>query len=625
MIAKDRAFQGIGPAKATALDKRFGSRLREALETCDPAVAGIVGDEPAMAAFAIIREKAAEADLLEWLDRHGGLHEMGVPTALKIARAWGHGGLAAVQSNPYLLTAFLSWSGMERLARALGVPCEDPRRDVAAVEAVLYQRLDANHTATPREVLAQSVRRLLGDSNPNPERAIARAIADGAAIAFDGCIQPAGAAAMEAYLASRLTDLSHASLVTDLLTQPLVGAELVSAISDFAAALTYKATARQRAAIALAFQSRLSVLAGYAGSGKTTSLLGICETAERFGRDPVLIALSGRAAQRMRDATGRPAMTIARFLIDVRSKRRHMTNASMLIIDEASMLDLSTLWRILRVLGDASLVLVGDPAQLPPIGFGLTFHALCAHPGTPITVLDEVMRQSAGSGIPAVAQSIRQGELPALGLFDGRRDGVSFLPCKQEEAFAVLGQVGRRLSRDGVGRDAMQIIAPVKLGLAGVAAINTGFHRMRRSLPGARAIFPGRSGIAVGDPIIWTRNDEGRGLTNGSMGRIDSIQGSTVFATFDGAPMRLSANDGQFLELAYAISVHKAQGSQWPVVIVPIFPSRLMDRTLIYTAITRATHQVVLCGDLDVLHRAIREEAASAGRMTKFAERLASL
>lgn len=625
MIAQDRAFRGIGPVKAKALEMHFGLGLRAAMESCDPVVAEIVGDEAAATAFAAFEAKAAEANVLDWLANAGAICEVGVPTALKIARCWGHEGLSALQDNPYLLTAFLPWPVVERVARALGVTHQDQRRAVAAVEAVLYRRLDADDTAARPDDVVQEVDKLLNLVDPPGRAALDVALTQGAAVAFQDWIQPAGAAAMEAFLAERLTTLSQEAPVVDILNAPIADANLMAAISQYEVTLPYAVTERQRAAIALAFQSRLSVLAGYAGSGKTTSLRGICEVAGRFGREPILMALSGRAAQRMSESTNRRAMTIARFLMDIRSERRVLSNASMVVIDEASMLDLPTLWRIVRALGDAILVLVGDPAQLPPIGFGLTFHALCDHPGTPKTILDRVMRQSAESGIPAVADAVRHGRSPALKVFNGRQDGVSFIPCAEAEAFERISEVGRRLRAEGIERDAMQIVVPVKAGVSGIAAINAGFHRMRHARHPKHALFPGRADIAEGDPVIWTRNDHERGLMNGSMGRVDQIDGEFVHATIDGAKLQLSATDGQFLELAYAISVHKSQGSQWPVVIVPVFMNRLLDRTLLYTAITRATEQVVLVGVRTVFEDATRNPSRASQRHTTLAERLTAL
>lgn len=623
MIAQDRAFRGIGPAKAAALEARFGLGFRAAVENRDPAVAELVGDEAAAAAFAAIQAKAAEADVLEWLANCGALNDVGVPTALKIARCWGHEGLSALQANPYLLTAFLSWPAVERLARALGVAPDDPRRAVAAVEALLYRRLDANHTAVRPRDLAQGVERLVGETGVRVDQAINLAVAQGAAVAFEGWLQPAGAAAMEGFLANRLISLSQEAPIVDLLLAPITDPELVDAISEYERSLPYRVTKLQRAAIALAFRFRLSVLAGYAGSGKTTSLRGICDVAERFGRQPVLMALSGRAAQRMSESTGRKAITIARFLMDIRSGRRTLSNASIVIIDEASMIDLPTLWRIVKALGDATLVLVGDPAQLPPIGFGMTFHALCNHPRTPKNVLDRVMRQTARSGIPAVAEAVRAGRVVAFDTFYGRKDGVSFIPCSQPRAFSCILDIGCRLRDHNVDRNDMQILCPVKTGPAGIAALNHGFHRMRRASTPNLPLFPGRTDIAQGDPVIWTRNDHERGLMNGTMGRINRIDGDTVHATLDGAPVILGKTDAQFLELAYVISVHKSQGSQWPFIIVPIFPSRILDRTLIYTAITRASRQVILLGDPDVLQEGIVQSSRALDRDTTLALRMA--
>ncbi|NSY41540.1 ATP-dependent RecD-like DNA helicase [Leisingera sp. ANG59] len=381
-----------------------------------------------------------------------------------------------------------------------------------------------------------------------------------------------------------------------------------------------------RKAIIAAFEHRLTVLAGYAGSGKTTSLKGVCDVAERFNRRPILMALSGRAAQRMSESTGRRAMTVARYLAGVKDGSVAPGPDTILIVDEASMIDLPMLWRIVRSLGDASLMLVGDPAQLPPIGFGLTFHVLADDDTTPKTVLDRVMRQSAESGIPAVAEAIRSGACPALARFDGKADGVSFIACDAEAAFDEIHKIGARLRVDGVARDDMQIVAPVKAGVAGIEAINRRFHNLRvEARRNAARFFPGRSGVAEGDPIIWTRNDYERGLMNGSLGRIETVDGNDVRAVIDGARVALGPLDGEMIDLSYAISVHKSQGSQWPVVIVPLFRSRILDRTLVYTAVTRAASQVVLVGDRDAFERAIKSPPNALLREVTLGARMSAL
>ena len=435
-----------------------------------------------------------------------------------------------------------------------------------------------------------------------------------------------GAAAMEAFLAEELARFASQAPASDLALPPLAEAEIEHAVAAYERRQPHRLTVPQKAAIALAFRHRLTVLGGYAGSGKTTSLRGICELAEGFGRDTVLIALSGRAAQRMAQSTGRPAMTIARFLNETSGDggvRLHAGN--ILIIDEASMVDLPLLWQVVRRIGDASLVLVGDPAQLPPIGFGLTFHVLIEHPAIPKTILDRVMRQSAATGIPTVAEAIRNGRCPDLDPFRGLAPGVTFIDAAPDEAFDVIFDVGARLAKDGLRRGDAQIIAPVNAGPAGILAINRRFHELRiQAGADAPRLVPGRADIAAGDPVIWTRNDYERNLMNGSTGRIVEAHKDFATAVIDGQEHRLSPADGRLIELAYAISVHKAQGSQWPLVIVPIYRSRILDRTFIYTAATRASEQVVLVGDRDVFKAAVERSPMNLKRDVTLASRLRS-
>ncbi|WP_330647112.1 AAA family ATPase (plasmid) [Thioclava litoralis] len=427
---------------------------------------------------------------------------------------------------------------------------------------------------------------------------------------------------MEEFIARTITDCLSSEPYHDLVV-PKPDLNLVEArIQAFDASQLHSLTDRQKMAIRTALSQRVMILGGYAGSGKTTCLRGICDLAESFGRALHLMALSGRAAQRMAVATGRPARTIAGFLQSmVRPDAETLPPGAMVIVDEASMLDLPTLWRILKVLGDANLMLVGDPAQLPPIGFGLTFHVLYQTERIPHVVLDRVLRQSDASGIPSVAEAVRLGNPPTLATYEGIRPGVSFIPTAPEDAIGLISAIGRDLRSCGADPRDTRIIAPVKAGPAGIEAINRHFHELRRRAKDG-ALFPGRSDIAEGDPIIWTRNDWDRDLMNGSMGRVQSVIDGIAHVTLDGKPFELDAADAGNLDPAYAISVHKAQGSQWRRVIIPVFPSRLLDRTLIYTAITRATDQVIMLGDRCALAGAIANMPASTARSVGLHERL---
>ena len=621
-MASDKEFRGIGPVQASRLEARFGEHLRDVIAAHDPRVVEVLGDKTAQAAFIAFEHKSHEADVVDWLERRGVDEEVGVQTAIKIARCWGGDAAPALTANPYALLAFLSWHLVDRIAGRLGVQPDDPRRREAAIEAVLYAYLDKNDTAVPISVIEAEVTSLVGNlSRETLATTISRVLESGGAAQLGELLQPYGAAFMETEVAHWIAAARDKAPYSDLALPHDAISDIDSAIASFEEESPYPLVEKQRAAIRLGLTSRVALLAGYAGTGKTTSLRGVCEIARAQGRDTHLMALSGRAAQRMGQSTGFSASTIAGFLNSFRNGRRQIAPGDLLVIDEASMIDLPLLWRILGKIGDSSLILVGDPAQLPPIGFGLTFHALCKDTSVPQIVLDEVVRQTADTGIPRIADHVRHGRQIELPAFHGLSEDVTFTPCEAENVLDLIGNIYDRVLADGAEEHDVQILSPTRRGRTGSEAINRSFHSARHN-KSASEHFPGRRDIAAGDPIIWTRNNWDRELMNGSLGQLLSVYDGVAHASFDGVDHDLTEQDAQFIELAYAISVHKAQGSQWPVVIVPVFPSKILDRSLIYTAITRATSQVILLGDRAALHQSISREPSVSLRNVGLHRRL---
>jgi exodeoxyribonuclease V alpha subunit len=358
-------------------------------------------------------------------------------------------------------------------------------------------------------------------------------------------------------------------------------------------------TPEQRNAVKMGVREHVSILTGGAGVGKTTVLKALCFVLEQMGCNVIMTALAGRAAKRITELTGRNAMTIAACLQALRSRTLKIGFDAIVVIDEASMLDLPTLYRLARGLPDhVRLLFSGDPYQIPPIGFGLTFHLWADSGILPTVRLTQVHRQVETTGIPAIAQTIREGRMPCLMEYGGRADGVSFIEMPAGRMLEVLPSIVSDL-----GRETCRIISPLKRGTSGVEAINACFHRLLE--PGRASVAGGR--ICAGEPVIWTRNDWRRGFMNGSIGRLNVANTKTNSASveLDGVEVGLSASDWSFVDLAYAVTVHKAQGSQFERVILPITPSRLLDRALLYTAVTRGVRQVVVIGDRSVFNRAV--------------------
>ena len=378
-------------------------------------------------------------------------------------------------------------------------------------------------------------------------------------------------------------------------------------------------TKPQRKAIWMGTRNSLMVLAGYAGSGKTTVLRGVCSALEATGVEPIIITLSARAAKRAAEATGRPAQTVARFLVENTSNYDQTEldlEPKAVIVDEASMLGAVEMWRVLKALNGASLILCGDPAQLPPVNAGIVFHALVKDEAIPRVILDRVHRQDERTGIPALAEGVRDGILNTLPPFTGAESvGVTFNKTDRDVVSQTILDYGKQLRDLGADRDDVQIIAPTNRE---IEAINTFFHTLRCEAD--PILWPHHGDIAEGEPIIWTTNNHDRGLTNGSMGRILEIGETHILAEIDGEHHTLDVEDRQSIELAYAISVHKAQGSQWRKVIIPIFQSRVVDRSLIYTALTRAQDQVLFVGDANALNVAVAALPSAEKRRIGFVD-----
>ncbi len=608
---------GIGKAKAARLWAEFGPDLHVALSKGDVAkLSGVLAGDIAQKLVDAWHSVTEEANVVSFLNQHG----FDLRLANKVRAVWPTSTLAKLSDNPYRMLAFANWEKVDRAARSLGVAEHDPRRQVAAVEAFLYRRLDAKHTLTPRAILLDGVRgQMQTRSLDVASAAVDQELNEHAVLVTDDSYQPLGAAVMEKVVAGRLREIADGApgSARNLFSTNLASI-MTEAIADFEITARLKLNARQRQAVEMAVHQPLGVLTGGAGTGKTAVLRVVHSIAEQVGVPVLQMALSGRAAQRMREATARSASTIAAFLRT--SERRTLDSESkpLVIIDEASMLDLPLMYSVVRAIpSHARLLLVGDPYQLPPIGFGLVFHILAACQSIPRIELVEVHRQAQSSGIPHAAHQIRRGvvpPLPPLPPFAGVHAGVSFIEAGKDDVIERI----LRIRAEWAECSDVQILGVTRRGTSGIRNINTTLHA------GASACKPklDRWGFAEGDPIIYTANDYQKELWNGSLGRIEKIVDSngrqSLLCSLDGIRHEVPAEDFHRIELAYAITVHKSQGSQFNRVIVPVFGSRLLDRTLIYTALTRGVEQVVFVGDRNAFDAAVTALPHSHERQVGF-------
>lgn len=601
-------FAGIGKGKAEELWRHFGDRLASVIAAGDSARLEEVLTAPiASRLIQVWSERLHETELIEHLDTHG--IEWRLTT--RLLRVWGDAARAMLDSNPYHLLAFTSWPIVDAAAQKLGVSEGDERRLVGAVEAALHARLLQSHTLTDHQTLLGRVKRLLG--RQSAEEAIALALA-GRAIVGDKAhgYQAIGAAALEHGVERRLNAMLAGEVPAQ---QSVIAVDSVprwatGVITEIEAEQGFALNAEQRDAVLLPFKSAVGVLTGGAGVGKTTVLRVIIELANRQALTVFQMALAGRAAQRMAEATNAMASTIAKFIAAARSGKIEVPANSLVVIDEASMLDLPSFYRVLKYLPDGvRLLLVGDPAQLPPIAFGLVFHRLVESARVPKAHLTVVHRQAASSGIPAAAAAVREHRLPAFVPYVGRHSGVSFVQCGADEVMAELRKIA-----GAWGAEDFQVLSAVNSGKAGVHHINQSFHA--DACDGEVNPTP----YLPGEPVIHLVNDYERGLMNGSLGLVVTVAtDGELCLGFEGDLHTFSpAEAREQVELAYAISVHKSQGSQFKRVAVVVGKSRILDHALIYTALTRGVEQVVFVGDRDAFQVAVQSAPLVRQRCVAF-------
>ncbi|GLH68230.1 AAA family ATPase [Geothrix edaphica] len=602
-LARNRAFQGVGDVRAKMLWEKFGKGLIALLDAKDAlSLAEVIGEEVAGTLVQAWEEARAEARVVEWLDQKG----FPVRLAAKVVKLWGALAPEKIQENPYRMLAVAGWEQVDRAAQLIGFPQDAEARQIAAVETVCYLSMADKHTVIKEGELLLGVGRLLKVGRDGAEKALELAEGDQAVVRLgEGRWQALGPHVMETYLRDRLAAMVTAEHVPagHLFWAAPSDAKVDELLAEFQAENSLKLTDEQKQAVWMALTQRVGMILGGAGTGKTTVLKAIMWGAERLQGTVHAVALAGRAAIRMTEATGRPARTIAGFLGAAERGELELGGSDLVVVDEASMVDLPLAYSLMRAIPeDARLLMVGDPYQLPPIGMGLVFGVYAEDDRVPKVELMQVHRQAKETGIPQVAGQIRMGTMPGLKSYEGPKAGISFMPCTSAEAQAQVIELVSELGGPGE----VQILSPIKNGLAGIKAINAALHHLRAA---------GRDqwqGFAVDDPVIWLENDYDRKIWNGTLGVVQAAGPTSLSVLWDGHDklMDMGVSDLDSLDLAYAISVHKAQGSQFRRVVAPVFRSRLLERTLVYTALTRATEQVVFIGDAGALKLAVEAPPA---------------
>ncbi len=645
-------ISGIGPDMARRIVEAFGADTWRVIEQEPARLLEVPG----------IGEVRQQAILKEW-EAHNSIRALmghlagyNIPSSL-IIRVWkelGAGAIAVLEGNVYGLTSVsgFGFRTADKIARAQGIPFDAPERLRAGLNHALEEAGSRGHVYLPRQELIEEAVKLLtvkesgGEKAPDPVEVNRQADWPGVVViertddGTEACYTPKGyqqetaiAASLRKRLATINSPVIQAAQGVGLLNSrgELTGgsgvttAEKVNAVME-----NTQLTTEQLSGILNAIQYKISIITGGPGTGKTTTMKGLCAMLEWLGIEYMLAAPTGRASKRLSEASGKPAQTVHRLLgFGTESfGDGQLTEGKILIVDESSMLDQWLFHFLLKALPEeCHLLLVGDADQLPSVGAGNVLRDLIASGAIPVTRLGYIFRQedAQASRIVRNAHRINEGQPPIYEqcgdfyYFSRPGDGSSVSDL-------IVALVTNRIpGKFPYAAGDIQVLAPMHKGDGGVAELNArlqaalnppAYHKAERTV--------GERVLRTGDRVMVTRNNYTLEVFNGDVGRITEIRrdgGMTV--EIDGKLIAFDNADAEDVVLAYAATVHKSQGSEYPVVVLPILSNHyiMLARNLLYTGITRARKLLVLVGDKEAIAQAARNGKA-AKRYTRLAERL---
>ncbi|MBP7571288.1 MAG: ATP-dependent RecD-like DNA helicase [Acidobacteria bacterium] len=610
-------IKGIGPHLAGKLVEAFGTRVFEVVEHQPERLrtVGGIGRTRAESITSAWRDQKSVRDIMLFLHSHG----VGSSRAVRIFKTYGHEAIPLITENPYRLAADIRGIGFltaDRIAASLGIDPQAMIRARAGIGYALTEAMDDGHCGLPLAVLKETASRLLEIPAPLIERAIQMEL-DAGTIAADQVEGREAIFLAGLYSAERAIALRIRSQATGPLPWPSIDADAALGWAERRLGMTL--APMQREAFSMALRTRFLVITGGPGVGKTTLLNAILAVLAAKRVRMALAAPTGRAAKRMSEATGREAKTIHRLLeVDPRTGgfRRQESNTldcDLLVVDETSMVDVPLMHSLMRAVPPrAAVLLVGDVDQLPSVGPGRVLGDIIDSGAVPVVRLTEVFRQASASRIIVNAHRINAGEMPEL-TPSGADDFYFWEADEPEKAAqrllqAVCERIPARFGLDPM-RD-VQVLCPMIRGVLGARSLNA--ELQKRLNPGREPRLE-RYGwtFSPGDRVMQVENDYDKDVYNGDLGFIRSIDPSLSHLTvdFDGRPVDYDVSDLDQLALAYATTIHKSQGSEYPAVVIPVSTQHyaMLQRNLLYTAVTRGRRLVVLVGQRKALGIAVSD------------------
>jgi exodeoxyribonuclease V alpha subunit len=614
-------IEGIGPTYAKRLVDAFGVETLRVIDEQPERLRAVDGIGEKRAAQ--IREswsaQRAIQSIMIFLQGHG----ISVTQSAKIYKRYGDAAVSVLRENPYRLAediVGMAFKSADAIAENLGIAKDAPRRIEAGLLHVLQQATGEGHVFLPEAELLDRARQLLGVEATALEQALD-------ALTLQGSIMREDSALF-------LPLLQQAEVGCDKLIKRLLGVpqdpiaiKMDKAIAWVEREQGFDLSEEQRDAIRTAVEAKVMVITGGPGTGKTTVLNGLLDIFEKKNVQPLLAAPTGRAAKRMEAATNRAARTIHR-LLEFSPKDGGFTrnegnplSADLVVIDETSMVDVHLLNHLLKALPpQARLILVGDVDQLPSVGPGNVLLDVIASNVVPVITLQTVFRQAQESGIVTNAHLMNQGKYPEFNdldfFFVERTDPARAVDTVLE---LVTERIPKKFGMDPV-KD-IQVLAPMHRGDVGVANLNTALQQ--RLNPDGRSI-PRRT-FKLNDKVMQMRNNYELDTYNGDVGvvTVADDEAQEAHVAFDDRVVLYTYDQLDELTLAYAGTVHKAQGSEYPAVVIPLLTQHyvMLQRNVLYTAITRAAKLCILVGDPKAVGRAVRNTDVTR-RNTRLADRL---
>ncbi len=625
------AVKGVGQAMAARIVSHFGEDTLHVLAESPQRLVEIsgIGNKKAAAIAASYAELAEMRELMLFLEGHG----ISANYAPKLQTAYGAAAIDRIKGNPYRLAYEVDGIGFrtaDRIARSMGFEHAAAERLEAGVDFALMQIGQAGHVCVPQDVLEKETARLL-EVDIEETAAVLKRMLEADMLRAEEyrgqcLIYPEYLYAAEVDVAERLLHLKERA-------RKILAADTQAILARWEEHANIRLAKVQREAIDWVLAHGVLVVTGGPGTGKTTLIKGIISVLEAAGCRILLSAPTGRAARRLAESAGRPAMTVHKMLEYVPGQGMFSfgrnedspLDAEAVIVDEASMLDITLADHLLKAVpAGCRLVFVGDVDQLPAVGPGNVLQDIIRSEQLPVVRLNEIFRQARESSIVLNAHAINRGRFPVIdegGEFD-------FNECADEQAIAerVVGLSEDMLS----GRDwqRVQVLSPMHKNAAGVQNLNKLLQgRLNPPSEGKQELLSLHQILREGDKVMQVRNNYDKEVFNGDIGWVDSIEGRTLKAYFpdvnNGQLVKYEQGELDELQLAYAMSVHKAQGSEYPVVILALSRSHymLLQRNLLYTAVTRAKERVVIVGQKAALQTAVLNDRTRR-RYSLLAERL---